>query len=56
MNMILCSEMICSEKDLDFIKNKMVKSENLKTRSQKVGLQYLSIKPKYYQKTPTNRE
>ena len=46
--MILCSELKCIEKDLDYVKNKMVKTDNLKKRSENVGLQYLTIKSKYY--------
>jgi dsRNA-specific ribonuclease len=48
MTMIFSGKKSFTEKDLDNVKNKTVKNENLLSRAQSVGMDYLKIYAKYY--------
>lgn len=48
MTMIFSGKKSFTEKDLDNVKNKTVKNENLLSRAQSVGMDYLKIFAKYY--------
>jgi len=48
MTMIFSGKKSFTEKDLDNVKNKTVKNENLLSRAQSVGMDYLKIYTKYY--------
>jgi dsRNA-specific ribonuclease len=48
MTMIFSGKKSFTEKDLDNVKNKTVKNENLLSRAQSVGTDHLKIYAKYY--------
>ena len=50
MNMLLSGKTsnVTTEKDLDIIKNKAIKQDNLKKKAMTFGLQHLLVKSKYF--------